>query len=146
MSIIYILFVIFRRDHLIWFPEDKRSRIFLYAKSQLIFSLQVCVAAMVGYLIIFIFAYSVISTSFETYIRTVPDFWTQFVLSSIILGLLLFIVVFMISFKISNQYFGPIYKLEQYVLKNDYSKEFKLRENDRFKNLEDIISSIRSNK
>ena len=56
------------------------------------------------------------------------------------------IVVFVFSVKISNQYFGPIYKLEQYVLKNDYSKDFKLRENDRFKNLEDIISTIRSDK
>ena len=145
-SIIYILFVVFRRDHLIWFPEDKRSRIFLYPKSQLIFSAQVCGAAMSGYLIIFIFAYSVISTSFNSYVRAVPDFWSQFTLSALILGLLLFLVIFLFSIKISNQYFGPIYKLEQYVLKKDFTKDFKLRENDRFKNLEDIISSIRLDK
>ena len=42
VSVVVILFYLFKRDHLIWSPEDKRKSFLLYPREQLIFCGKFC--------------------------------------------------------------------------------------------------------
>lgn len=140
-----ILWWLFRKDEILWYPGDQRRRVWHDPKEQLNFAYKFVaivfgICGMVGF-----FSYVYI----QQILAHLPAHLSENLGSHylVVLGsmsLLFMLVAFMIGIWISHQLMGPIVGFERHVeeIMSGKQKEFKLREGDMFKRLEEIATLI----
>lgn len=145
IGITTVLWWVFRRDTELWYPGDQRRSIWHSPREQLWFSLKfsgitVGTCGMVG---IFSFAFiRQILLPFPGELGQI--FGTQYILVLACLTLLLAGVSFIIGLWLSHRMLGPVRAFERHVeeIVAGKQREFKLREGDMLKRLEEIAQLI----
>lgn len=137
MIICYHLF--FCQDD-IWFPDDKRGKILIYPKMQLIFAGKFFLISIASLLLISLFSFTYIKVEFLDFS---PSRRIEFISLIIMLSIIFSSMIFIFGLLLSHQFYGPIYKLGNYVNKNEWDKEFSLREKDQFKQIETIVRDLK---
>lgn len=145
VGILTILWWLFRKDQELWYPGEQRRRIWHDPKEQLNFAFKFVaivfgLCGMVGF-----FSYVYI----QQILAHLPahlsqNLGTHYLVVLFCLSLLFMLVAFIIGVWISHQLMGPIVGFERHVeeIMNGKHKEFKLREGDMFKKLEEIAGLI----
>ena len=138
-ALIVLYTILFRQD-LIWYPKDQRDKLLVNEKKQIIFGIKFALTSLLALIMISVFAFSYVSIEFASFSG---DRMREFVVLCICLSLLFSVLIFVFALYLSHHFYGPVYKLKTYVDKKNWDKEFNLRENDQFKELESIVKSIK---
>ncbi len=145
VGILTVLWWMFRKDEVLWYPGDQRRQIWHDPREQLSFAFKFVaivfgLCGMVGF-----FSYVYI----QQILAHLPahlseNLGTHYLVVLFSLSLLFMLVAFIIGIWISHQLMGPIVGFERHVeeIMNGKQKEFKLREGDMFKKLEEIAALI----
>ena len=141
IGVLIILYHLFFCQDSIWFPDDKRGKILINQKEQLIFSFKFLLVSCLALLMISIFSFSYIEVEFSLFSITKKK---EFILSLVMLSVVFSILIFLFGIYLSHQFYGPIYKLKNYIDNGNFQEDFILREKDQFKELEEIVEKIKS--
>jgi magnesium-transporting ATPase (P-type) len=120
--------------------RQNESRLFqlVYPKSQIRFALK--------YALTSLFSSLAISSFFFIFIRSLsggPEISAQiFVSQTIFISLVFSIIFFLIGLIASIRWFGPIFAFSRFIDQIDEVKDFKLRQTDELKELEEISKKI----
>lgn len=141
VGIIFILYVLFFCQDRVWHPDEKRSQVFVNKNAQIAFGLKFAVAGLLSLLMISIFSYTYMSVEFSTFGEASKK---EFILMALVLSFLFSVFLFILGVYLSHLFYGPIFKLKKYIENEDWEAEFKLRENDQFKELEDMVKNLKN--
>lgn len=145
IGILTVVWWVFRRERDIWYPGDQRRQIWHYPKEQLGFSLRfsAIMLGMCGMLGFFSF------TFIQQILLPFPGdlastFGEQYLIVLACLSLLFLAVAFIIGVWLSHRMMGPVLAFERHVeeILAGKNKEFRLREGDMLKKLEEIAQLI----
>lgn len=140
-----IIFTIFFKEKIIWYPENQRGFGLVNPKEQIKFALKFTVISLSTSLVLGIFSVSYLSLTLkENHISnqsTVIGLGVSFLAITIFFNILSFIAGIFLSKRTA----GPLYAFEKYVeaLLAGERKDLKLREGDNYKHLESVAANLR---
>lgn len=151
-----VLFIVIKDGEKIWRENNKRKAIWVNSKFQLKYSLILLMVGMGISLVSVVFSYTYLKM---TIIEIAGDnpiliarFATPFLVTFIIIAFSICLILFLFGKIISHKIAGPIYAFEKYLneaidskVKNSELRDFKLRSDDDFKELEDFARLIKEN-
>jgi signal peptidase II len=140
-----ILFNIFKRDEIIWYPENQRSFNLINPQEQLRFALKLTLISLSTCLILGIFSLSYLTLTFKNSQLYSTSIIIGFVISYLAISVVFNLVVFVAGIILSNKSAGPLYAFEKYVenlLAGD-RKDFKLREGDNYQHLIEVAHNLK---
>lgn len=144
-----ILYKVLTKDHLIWYPDDKRGQWLIFKKEQIRFAFKMTIAVFCSSIIFGIFCFSFVrAVLLENNIKQ-NVYFAHFSISYFFFSLIFGLVVFVAGVILSHKTAGPIYSFMRYIdqlLSHDEGEviEFKLREGDNYKSLEKTAQKIKS--
>ena len=124
----------------IWFPEDKRGRIFIYPKLQIIFAGKFFLISIASLLLISLFSFTYINIEFVDFSASMK---VEFISLVLMLSTIFSLLIFIFGILLSHHFYGPIYKLNNFVKNKQWDNDFILREKDQFKQLEEIVVDLK---
>jgi signal peptidase II len=140
-----ILYKIFKKEDVIWYPGNKRGRVLVFRREQFKFSAKLTLAVICSSLIFGIFSFSFVqAVLFENSLKGVQYLW-HFSISYIFLTLIFGTVVFLSGLILSHKTAGPIYSFISYLnelMKGDSRRPFRLREGDNYLELENVADKL----
>ncbi len=143
---ILILFNIFKRDEVIWYPENQRGFNLVNPKEQLRFAFKLTMISLSTCLILGIFSLSYLTLTFKDSNIYATSIMIGFVISYLAISLVFNFAVFVAGIILSNKSAGPLYAFEKYVesLLSGDVKEFKLREGDNYQHLIEVAHNLKA--
>lgn len=140
-----ILWVIFRRDRLLWYPDSTRQNYLINPREQFRIAINYALVALVTSLMLGVFSFSFFRTVMVTMEVTGKHLMISFSLTYFMLTLLFCIMSFITGIIISHRSSGPLYAFEQYCddLMKGRDRKLKLRDNDHYKHLENVADKLR---
>lgn len=137
-----VLWVVFRRDRLIWFEGSSRKLYMINPKEQLRYGFQVTLIVFNTCLLLGFFSYSFI----QTYLPRKNAIMTPFALAFSSITAFLCLLSFLTGIFLSHRSSGAVYAFEVFV--NDLilgkDRDFKLRERDHYQHLQLTAEKLRS--
>ncbi|MBA2404558.1 MAG: signal peptidase II [Bdellovibrionales bacterium] len=140
-----VLFIIFKRDKLLWFPDSSRQNYLINPREQFRVALNFSIVAFSTSIMMGIFSFAffktlMVSVDFQSRNLVVSYFLTYFILT-----LLFCAMSFIIGLIISHRSSGPLYAFEQYLdnLMKGRDKKLTLRDSDNYKHLEKVADKLR---
>jgi signal peptidase II len=140
-----ILWIIFRRDRLIWYPESTRQNYLINPREQLGVAINYSLVALATSLMLGVFSFSFFRTVMVTMEVNGKHLMLSFALTYFMLTLLFCIMSFITGIIISHRSSGALYAFEKYCdeLMNGHDRKLKLRDNDHYKHLEKVADKLR---
>jgi signal peptidase II len=142
-----ILFKVFNKEDVIWYPGNKRGKVLVFRREQFKFSAKLTLAVLCSSLIFGIFCFSFVkAVLFENNIYQTQYLW-HFGISYTFLTLIFGTIVFLSGLILSHKTAGPIYSFISYLNDLMAGKEghkFKLREGDNYLELEKVAGEMES--
>ncbi len=136
-----ILFNVIVHEKIIWYPENKRGRVLIHPKEQVLFSFK-----MVGSVLIAAFLLGLFSLSFLKNIGDIPTATVNFfLLSYLSLTLLFSLAIFITGLFLSHKIAGPFYAFELYIeeILQGRDTPLVLREGDHYQHLITVAEQVR---
>lgn len=140
-----IIYQITLKEHLLWHPENKRSQFLLFKKEQIRFSYKITAAVLCSSLIFGIFCFSFVRAILLENKINAPHYFSHFTISYVFFTLIFGTIVFFSGLLLSHKTAGPIFAFIKHVnqlLDGERNGEFKLREGDNYRYLEDVAKKI----
>ncbi|MBY0518758.1 MAG: signal peptidase II [Bacteriovoracaceae bacterium] len=145
IGIFSVVWWMFKKEDEIWYPGDQRQNIWHHPKEQLLFSLKfvVFVSAMCAMLGFFSYAF------IQQILLPIPGdlggvIGRQYLIVLMCLSLLFVAISFIVGVWISHRMIGPVVAFERHIegILAGKNKEFRLREGDMLKKLEEIAQLV----
>lgn len=145
MGTAMLVWMVFRRDKLIWYPENTRQNILVRPKEQYKVAMIFSVVAFCSSVVIGIFSYTFFNTMLKTLNYGRDEIMTTYFFTCCILTLLFCFSAFIAGIIISHKTAGPIYAFELFVndLIRGKDRKFRLRDGDSYQDLENIAEKLR---
>lgn len=140
-STILILWIVFKKDYLLWHGENTRRKYLVNPPEQLAFAFQLTCLIFSACLLFGIFSFALIRTSVpEDIIRSIP-----FALALLSITIFLCFYGFLAGILISHRRLGPLYAFELFVtdLISGKSRPLRLREGDSYQHLAQTAEKLR---
>lgn len=142
LGTVVVLWILIRKDYLLWYDKTSRRRLFVYPGEQLALAAQVTLITFNACLLLGIFSFAVIKILVPPEIvKPIP-----FTIALISLSGFLCVLSFFTGILMGLRRLGPLYAFDLFV--NDLSegkdRELRLREGDHYKHLEVTASKIKS--
>lgn len=144
-----IVYMILFKDHLIWHEDNKRNKLWIDSKYQLKYSV-ILSSISIWFSIIFgVYAYTFMKVMINDFIirgtQGSSRYLIPFVAVSIILSLMFSCSLFLIGRHLSHRSAGPVHGFKRYVadLRKGSFYNFKLRQSDEFKDLEEVAKVLK---
>lgn len=140
LGFIFVLFSIFYHKNDIWYPNCVRNPFIIIKKSQVYFANKVILAVLGYFFLIIIF-----NLSFMKFLNFPPDLVNKFFIGLIPFTIVYFVITYTIAIYLSKRIVGPLVALERFVdeLLKDKDSSLALRDEDYFKELEEISQKIK---
>lgn len=140
-----LVWVIFKKDKLIWYPDNTRQNILVRPKDQFKVAMVLTAVAFSSSVVICIFSYTFFNTMLKTLNYGRDQIMTTYFFTACILTLLFCCSAFIAGIVISHKTAGPIYAFELYVndLINGKDRKFRLRDGDSYQDLENVAEKLR---
>lgn len=145
MGVGIILWLIFKREHIIWFPESSRQNYIINPRDQLRVGLNFSLVALATSLMLGIFSFSFFRTIMSAVGITGEHLMLSFTLTYLMLTLLFCAMSFITGIIVGHRSSGALYAFEQYcedLLKGE-DRKLKLRASDHYKHLEKVADKLR---
>lgn len=139
---IVVLWVLIRKDYLLWYDKTSRRRIFIFPGEQLALAAQVTLITFNSCLLLGIFSFAVIKILVPPeIIRPIP-----FTIALVSLSGFLCVLSFFTGILMGLRRLGPLYAFDLYIkdLSEGKNRDLKLREGDHYRHLEITASKIKS--
>lgn len=143
-----IVYVITLQSNQIWPENNSRNRLWIDPKYQLKYSLTLASVSIWFSLIIGVFAFTFMKVMISEFILNgtgnAQKYLTPFVTIVVILSLSFAIGIFLLGRHLSHRSVGPVFAFKNFIrdLRKGKHRRLKLRENDEFKDLEDIAEQL----
>ncbi len=145
----FIVYMILFKGHLIWHEENKRNKLWIDPKYQFKYSI-ILSSVSIWFSIVFgVYAYTFMKVMINDFIVNGLNnsfrYLIPFVVVFAILSLLFSFSLFLIGRHLSHRSVGPVHGFKRYIvdIRKGASYDFKLRQNDEFKDLEDIAQVLK---
>ena len=144
-----IVYMVLFKGHLIWHEENKRNSLWIDPAYQLKYSVILASVSIWFSMIFGVYSYTFIKVMINDFIihgtTSANKYLNPFILILFILACMFSLSLFLIGRHLSHRSVGPIYGFKRYIedIKNGENYDFKLREKDEFKQLEDIASEYK---
>jgi signal peptidase II len=138
------LWVLFRRDRLIWFPDSSRQTYLIKPREQVKVGFQFALLTLLSSLAMGLFTFAFIqSTGDQSYLR--GRVLIGFGLTYLLLTSFISFLAFVLGLIISHRSLGALFAFEQYChdLMMGKDRPFKLRKNDQFQHLQTLAERLR---
>lgn len=142
-----IVISIFRKDKIIWYPDNQRGFGLVNPKEQIKFAFKFSAISLSTCLLLGIFSLSYLSLTLkeahEFHQSTIIGFAVSFLAITVFFNIL----SFMAGIILSKRTAGPLYAFEKYVeglLSGEEKKELKLREGDNYRHLEEVALNLKN--
>lgn len=138
-----IIFILLKYDHLIWYQDTTRKKYLINISEQISFSLQLTVIVFNACLLLSIFCFTFISSSFSVGLDAKMS--VALALASITVFACLF--SFIAGIIMSHRRLGPLYAFDRFVndlLEGKDRSALRLREKDHYKHLEVTSEKLRN--
>ena len=145
LGAILILFNIFKRDQIIWYPENQRTFGLVNPKEQLKFAFKFSLISFSSCLVLGIFSLSYLTLTLKQVSLEVTSTIWAFAISYLAISFIFTLMAFISGIILSNKSAGPLYAFEKYVesLLKGERKELKLREGDNYQHLVEVAKSLK---
>lgn len=139
-----IVWMILRKDKLLWFQDSSRQNYLINPKDQLKVAISFSLVAFATALMLGIFSFGFIRVVLGSAGLLSHSVLLTYALTYLILTMLFCGVSFCLGIVLSHRSAGAVYAFEKHllVLMSGTEKKFKLRDNDHFKHLEDVAKKI----
>lgn len=140
-----ILYMVFKRDQLIWFPESSRQNYLINPKDQLRVALNYSIVALATSLMLGIFSFAFFRTVMVSMDLRSENLMLSYFLTYLILTLLFCAMSFLTGIILSHRSSGALYAFEQYLdhLMKGRDQKLTLRDSDNYKHLEKVADKLR---
>ena len=140
-----ILFMIFKRDKLIWFPESSRQNYLINPREQFRVAFNYSLVALATSLMLGIFSFSFFRTVMVSMNMVSENLMLSYFLTYLILTMLFCAMSFLTGIILSHRSSGALYAFEQYLdhLMKGRDKKLTLRDSDNYKHLEKVADKLR---
>lgn len=140
-----ILWMVFRRDKLIWFPDSTRQNYLINPKDQIRVALHFTSIALATSLMLGIFSFAFFRSIIVSQYVVGQNLMLSYFLTYLILTLLFCAMSFITGIIVSHRSSGPLYAFEQYLdhLMDGRDRKLSLRDNDHYKHLEKVADKLR---
>jgi len=140
-----VLWVIFRKERQIWFPDSTRQNYLINPLDQLKMATNFALVTFATSSMLGLFSFAFFRTVMVTLNYATENLMLSYFFTYLILTLLFCSISFIIGIVLSHRSAGPIYAFEKHVnhLLTGENKEFKLRDNDHYKHLESVANKLR---
>lgn len=141
LGTLVVVWIIFRKDYLLWYDKTSRRRIFVYPGEQLALAAQVTLITFNSCLLLGIFSFTVIKILVPPEIvRPIPYFLSLLSLSGFVCALSFFTGIMM-----GLRRLGPLYAFDLFVrdLAEGKDRSLRLREGDHYRHLEVTAQKIK---
>lgn len=138
------LWVLFRRDRLIWFPDSSRQTYLIKPREQVKVGFQFALLTLLSSLAMGLFTFAFIqSTGDQSYLK--GRVLIGFGLTYLLLTSFISFLAFVLGLIISHRSLGALFAFEQYChdLMMGKDRPFKLRKNDQFQHLQTLAERLR---
>ena len=129
-----VLWILLRKDYLLWYESSNRRRIILFPGEQLALAAQVTLITFNACLLLGIFSFAVVKMLVPPeIIKPIP-----FIIALISLSLLLCVLSFITGILMGLRRLGPLYAFDLFIrdLSEGKNRDLKLREGDHYRHLE----------
>ena len=142
---VFVLWIIFRKEHLVWFPESERQNYLINPREQLRVALNFSLIALSTSLMLGIFSFAFFKTILGDYIRPQSNVFLSFFITYLALTLLFCVISFLTGIVVGHRSAGPLYAFEKYLdqLMQGRDRKLNLRETDNYKHLEKLADKLR---
>lgn len=146
LGALFILYNIFKKDEVIWYPENQRSFNIINPKEQFRFAFKLMLISLSTCLILGVFSLSYLTLTFKDSNIYSTSIMIGYVISYLAISLVFNLIVFIAGIILSNKSAGPLYAFEKYVenLLAGELKEFKLREGDNYQHLIEVAHNLKA--
>jgi signal peptidase II len=140
-----VLWIIFKKDKLIWFPDSSRQNYLINPREQFRVALSYTLVAFSTSLMLGIFSFSFFRTLMLSMNLQGHNLMLSYSLTYLVLTLLFCVMAFISGIIISHRSSGPLYAFEQYLdnLMKGRDKKLVLRDSDNYKHLEKVADKLR---
>lgn len=144
-----IVYMIIFKGHLIWFEGTKRAKVWVDPKYQIKYSTILASVSLWFSLIFGVYSYTFMRVMISDIIvngtSNATKYLTPFLTMLVILSLMFSVTLFLIGRHLSHRTAGPIFGFGRYIkdLKEGKRYQFKLRDQDEFKQLEGLAEEFR---
>jgi signal peptidase II len=141
----FILFIIFKRDKLIWFPDSSRQNYLINPREQFRVAFNYTAVAFSTSVMMGIFSFAFFRTLMVSVSLPGKNLMLSYFLTYLVLTLLFCAMSFVIGIIISHRSSGPLYAFEQYLdnLMKGRDRKLVLRDSDNYKHLENVAEKLR---
>lgn len=141
-----ILFMIFKRDKLIWFPDSSRQNYLINPREQFGVAINYTLVALATSLMLGIFSFAYFRTVMISMGLRSENLMLSYFLAYLILTLLFCSMSFLTGIILSHRSSGAIYAFEKYLdhLMEGGDRKFTLRDSDNHKHLEKAADKLRA--
>lgn len=145
VGVVLILWMIFRRDKLIWFPDSTRQNYLINPRDQIRVALNYTAVAFSTSVMLGIFSFAFFRTILVSQEIKGENLMLSYFYTYAILTLLFCAMSFITGIIISHRSSGPLYAFEQYLdhLMEGRDRKLNLRDNDHYKHLEKVADKLR---
>ena len=142
---ILILWMVFRRDHLLWFPDSSRLNYLINPREQFRVAFQFALVGFSTSTMLGIFSFAFFRTLMANGQMLQENAMLSYFLTYFILSLLFCAMSFFTGIIISHRSSGPLYAFEQYLdsLMKGRDRKLVFRESDNYKHLEKVADKLR---
>ena len=146
VGVVLILWMILKKDRLIWHPESSRQNYLIIPKDQLKVAGSFCLVAFATALMLGIFSFGFFRTIMVSAGIISDGLMLSYALTYLILTLLFCGIAFCLGIILSHRSAGAVYAFEQFLAQLMAGKErkLKLRDKDHYKHLEEVAEKITS--
>ena len=140
-----IVFMIFKRDKLIWFPESSRQNYLINPKDQFKVALHYTLVAFSTSVMLGIFSFAFFRTVMVNVSGQSDNLMLSYFLTYFTLTMLFCALSFLTGIVLSHRSSGALYAFEQYIdhLMKGRDKKLTLRDSDNYKHLEKVADKLR---
>lgn len=142
---VIVLWIIFKKDKLIWFPDSSRQNYLINPREQFRVAINFSVVAFSTSLMLGIFSFAFFRTLMTTVNLPGQHLMLSYFLTYLALTLLFCAMSFITGIIISHRSSGPLYAFEQYLdnLMKGRDRKLILRDSDNYKHLEKVADKLR---
>lgn len=140
-----VLWIIFKKDKLIWFPDSSRQNYLINPREQFRVAFNFTLVAFATSLMLGIFSFAFFRTLMVSMNFQRENLMLSYLLTYLILTLLFCAMSFITGIMISHRSSGPLYAFEQYLDNLMKGRDLKLvlRDSDNYKHLEKVADKLR---
>lgn len=140
-----VLWIIFRKENLLWHPESTRKNFLIHPRDQLRVAFFLSAISFCSCLVLGLFSYTFFNTILKTLHERREHVMESYFITYCILTLLFCTMAFIAGIMISHKTSGPLYAFDMFVndLIGGRDRKFTLRDGDSYKDLEKVAEKLR---